>query len=204
MVFRWEGGRQGPGPGGRSRGWPAGRRRWAARPWSSEQGFLLPLASGGALLLLLSCLSLQSLIWGRQLEGRGAWQQRQIDDLLGSAAQRLAVALNRSHRCLLLLPSPAWPPAGSTPPGCDTPIHPEALIQGLPAGERAPQGEVRLLRWQPPQPTAGSAPGAAPPSWGELILALDGGGPASPVQRRYRLLLEADPPRVAGVQGLDP
>jgi len=173
----------------------------AARPWSSEQGFLLPLASGAALLLLLSCLSLQSLIWGRQLEGRGAWQQRQIDDLLGSAAQRLAVAFNRSHRCLLLLPSTAWPPAGSTPPaGCDTAIHPEALIQLLPAVERAPQGAVRLLSWQPPQAASGSAPAG----WGQLILALETGGESSPIQRRYRLLLEADQPRVAGLQGLDP
>ena len=173
-----------------------GRFRWATSPAAGlppANGFLLPLASGGALLLLLSCLSLQSLIWGRQLEGRGAWQQRQIDDRLSSAAHRLAVAFNHSHRCLLLVPSGSW--AAISVPGCGSSEALLPLLQIPVATAGAPDGAVRLVSWQPQVPD---------PGWGLLTLALLPDRQVAAAQRRYRLRLAAEPLRVSGVQELDP
>ncbi len=162
---------------------------------ASERGYLLPLACGGSLLLLLSCLSLQSLIWGRQLDGRGAWQQRQADDRLGAAAQSLALAFNASHHCLLALPSSAWPSGVAIPAGCPAPVDPAPLWL-LPQ----PGGDVRLVSWTPPSMPQGSVP-VAPA--GQLTLAeAQPRGPVA-VQRRFRLLLAGDPLRVNGVQELD-
>lgn len=164
----------------------------------SQQGFLLPLASGGALLLLLSCLSLQSLIWGRQLDGRSAWQQRQADDLLSSAAQRVAVLFNRSHRCLLTVPSAAWPVVSTTPAGCDDGVDPAPLLQS-----HLPAGSVRLVGWIPPQRSEHAAHAGQASGWGVLTLARASGREATPLQRRYRLQLAAEPLRVISVQELD-
>lgn len=165
---------------------------------ASQRGFLLPLASGGSLLLLLSCLSLQTLIWGRQLEGRGVWQQRQVDDLLASAAQRLAVAFNRSHQCLLALPSSRWPASIAVSAGCEHPVDPAVLLQS-----QLPDGAVRLIGWWPPQPSTPSSTDAAT-GWGLMTLARsDGASASAPAQRRYRLLVAGEPPRVIRVQELD-
>lgn len=165
---------------------------------SSQRGYLLPLASGGSLLLLLSCLMLQSLIWGRQLSGRGVWQQRQADDLLGSAAQQLALTFNRSHRCLLTLPSGAWSLSPVIPAGCDAAIDPAPLLR-----IHLPKGDVRLLGWAPPQATSGGTTGVSASGWGLLTLAQEGMRQTTPAQRRYRLLLAGEPVRVTAVQELD-
>lgn len=168
----------------------------------SQQGYLLPLASAGSLLLLLSCLMLQSLIWGRQLSGRGAWQQRRIDDLLGSAAQQLALALNRSHRCLLTLPSVAWSASAAPPEGCEAAVDPETLQR-----IHLPDGDVRLLSWTPPQAEPGGTTAESGSGWGLLTLSQEGAHPTTPTpapaQRRYRLLLAGAPLRVTAVQELD-
>lgn len=192
------------------RGWCQGRWLSGAggrrpRPWhrsiavsASERGYLLPLAGGGSLLLLVSCLSLQSLIWGRQLDARGAWQQRQADDLLGSAAQRLAVAFNRSHRCLLALPSSAWSADASLAAGCGDAADPADLLR-----LSLPGGVVRLAGWWPPAAADGASPSPGPFGWGELTLAQELPQRPVPVQRRYRLLLDGESWRVIGVQELD-
>lgn len=162
---------------------------------ASEQGYLLPLACGGSLLLLLSCLSLQSLIWGRQLDGRGAWQQRQADDRFGAAAQSLALALNTSHHCLLALPSSDWPRGEAMPAGCAAPIDPAPLWL-LPQ----PGGDVRLVSWTPPPQGSTLATTVAV---GALTLAAAPTSGSVALQRRFRLLLAGEPPRVSGVQELD-
>lgn len=162
---------------------------------ASEQGYLLPLACGGSLLLLLSCLSLQSLIWGRQLDGRGAWQQRQADDRLGAAAQSLALAFNDSHQCLLLLPSSDWPRGEAMPAGCEAPVDPAPLWLLPQSG-----GAVRLVSWMPPP--LGS-PMETVAAAGQLTLAAAQSHGSVPLQRRFRLLLAGQPPRVSGVQELD-
>lgn len=156
------------------------------------------MASGGALLLLLSCLSLQSLIRGRQLEGRGAWQRRQSDDLLASAAQRVAAALNHSQACLLTLPSSHWP-AQTLNPGCG-PSTNAAALQRL----QLPDGAVKLVDWMPTPLTPAPASARGPVSaWGLLSLAEAERPAAEPVQRRYRLLLAGEPLRVVSIQELD-
>ena len=160
------------------------------------------MASGGALLLLLSCLSLQSLIRGRQLEGRGAWQRRQSDDLLASAAQKVAAALNHSQACLLTLPSSHWP-AQTLNPGCG-PSTSAAALQRL----QLPDGAVTLVGWRPTPLTAAPSPGPAGArapvrGWGLLSLAEAERPAAEPVQRRYRLLMAGEPLRVISIQELD-
>lgn len=141
---------------------------------------------------------LQSLIWGRQLSGRGAWQQRQADDLLGSAAQQLALAFNSSHRCLLTVPSGAWSLSPAIPAGCDAAIDPEPLLR-----IHLPEGEVRLLGWAPPPMVPGATAGVSDSGWGLLTLAQEGKSQTTPAQRRYRLLLAGEPVRVTAVQELD-
>lgn len=190
---------------GHRRGWRQGRgraRSHAAIPGcagaggsASEQGYLLPLACGGSLLLLLSCLSLQSLIWGRQLDGRGAWQQRRADDRFGAAAQSLALAFNDSHQCLLALPSSVWPRDTAMPAGCTAPIDPAPLWLLPQQG-----GPVRLVSWTPPPQGSALALDAAA---GELTLAEAQPQGSVALQRRFRLLLAGEPPRVSGVQELD-
>ena len=70
-------------------------------------GFVLPLASAAALVLLLSSLSLQTLALQSRSRVRAQWLQRQQGDALASAAQHLAVQLEGPGQCLLRGPSEA-------------------------------------------------------------------------------------------------
>lgn len=129
--------------------------RWRTPP--QQAGFLLPLSSTAALMLLLSSLSLQtaSLQVRRQLLLQV--QQRQQQDLLASTAHQLVGRLRLEHPCLLQLEVQQWPAAP-----CLAGQEPQALQQGQ-IGEHA----YRLLSWRP------TGVGA------ELRLALAAGGPTA-------------------------
>ena len=64
-------------------------------------GFVLPLASAAALVLLLSSLSLQTLALQGRSRVRAQWLQRQQGDALASAAQQLVVQLQGPWQCVL-------------------------------------------------------------------------------------------------------
>lgn len=123
---------------------------------------MLPLALLGALVLLLSSLSLQ---WAVLHSRQGLALERaaaEDHDRLAAAAHQLAAALSAEAGCLRPLPSTAWL-AGGLPPGCAEGVDPQSLQRFEVFG--AP---VELVRWQP------TAVG------GELTLRRPGG-----VLRRY-------------------
>lgn len=128
-------------------------------------GFVLPLACTGALLLLLSSLSLQGVV----LHGRAVQaverSRLQADDQLASAAQLLAADLQGPYACLQPLPSSRWQEQ-PLPDDCPPDLDPAGLQQLAVAGQ-----PVLLSSWQP------AAEG------GELRLQLPEGG----LQRRFRL-----------------
>jgi hypothetical protein len=139
----------------------AGRQSAVLTPSSrAERGFLLPLASSAALLLLLSSLSLQAM--ALQQRARLAAQQRQRgwDDRLMSAAQAFTGQLQRHHRCRLSLPASQWAaqpcqPAG-TPGGILEPAIVDAgirLVAYCPDPGTPPQATLvlELAELAPPQ-----------------------------------------------------
>lgn len=144
-------------------------KRLRPRLGFSQAGFVLPLSLSGALVLLLSALSLQTaVLQGRRLQ-ISERARLQADDLLASAAHRLAAQLLGSHRCLLPLDSTAWQPQILST-ACPSGLDPTLLTSTELDGQR-----VQLLHWQP------SAGG------GELSLGLGA------YQRRYQLSLAPAP-----------
>lgn len=134
---------------------------------SAQEGFVLPLAITGALVLLLSSLSLQSiLLHTRQVQA--AERQRLVaSDQLASAAQQVAAAFQGPFACLHALPSELWSgglPADACPPDLDP-----ALLQTIPTAG----GAVHLIRWEPWE------------GGGQLELQLADQGPG--LRRRFRL-----------------
>jgi hypothetical protein len=134
-------------------GRPTGRR---SAPPSQQAGFVLPLASTAALMLLLSSLSLQTVSLQARRQLLVQLQQRQQQDLLASAAQQLLGRLKLQHGCLLERPQADW---AAAPCLEGTPV--EAISQGQ-VGEHS----YRLLAYTP------DASGA------QLRLALAAGGPS--------------------------
>jgi hypothetical protein len=129
--------------------------RW--QPPVEQAGFLLPLSSTAALLLLLSSVSLQTASLQARRQLLLQVQQRQQLDLLASAAQQLVGRLRLQHPCLLEQPSSAWEGA--------------PCLDGQ-AAQMLQQGQIgahayRLLSWQP------TGAGA------ELRLGLAAGGPTA-------------------------
>lgn len=101
---------------------------------------MLPLASAAALVLLLTSLSLQGAVLHQRQLTADALHQRQGEDALASAAQRLVQQLDGPSRSLLPLPLALWPAAER-----------EALVQAPEAGR-----PLQLLAWEP----QGQAPAA--------------------------------------------
>ena len=140
----------------------------SSRRPAGQAGFLLPLSVSGALVLLLCSLSMQSLaLQTRQMQRLEA-SRRQKDDLLASAAQQLASALQGRYRCLRPLSSSAWFDQ-SLPADCPADLDPQQLRNTELWNQR-----VLLLGWTP------SSAGA-----GVLQLQLEG----SRYQRRYGITL---------------
>ena len=129
-----------------------------------QSGFLLPLATTGALVLLLSSMSLQTaVLQSRRVLLLQAQRQHQ-EDQLTSAAHRLGAELTGPYRCLLALPSEQWPQAAAAAAtaGCPAGLDPAALLALL-----QQEHGVALSRWQPS------------PTGGELQLQLGANGPTA-------------------------
>jgi hypothetical protein len=122
----------------------------------AQAGFVLPLASVAALMLLLSSLSLQTVSLQARRQLALQLRQRQQQDVLSSAAQHLLGRLKRHHGCLLDLPASDWAQAP-----CLAGMPVEAIRQGQVGVHR-----YRLLSYTP------DAAGA------QLQLALASGGPS--------------------------
>lgn len=117
-------------------------------PPAGTAGFLLPLASGAALVLLLSGLSLQTAVLHQRELAAEALRQRHEEDALASAAQRLVAQLDGPYRCLMTLPLVQWSAAAAA---CDPPI---STVQLAALHEPQEAGlALRLLAWEP-QPAA--------------------------------------------------
>ena len=155
-----------------------------------ERGFILPVAIGASLLLLLGSLSLHSVA----LQGRLVQASREArdgqEDALAGAAQQLVGQLNQRHPCLLSLPLARWSLEGRS---CATPPELAALL-----GDGGTNSGWRLLDWSP-------APASA-----QALIALAGRGSATPPRRgvfAVALLAEplrAQPPRLLGLRGVTP
>ena len=132
---------------------------------AAEAGFVLPLSITGALVLLLSSLSLQSLVLHTRQVQAAQRTRLQAEDRLASGAQRLAAELQGRFACLQQLPLERWR-AGALPADCPADLDPEALQRLAINGET-----VQLLSWTPQ------------PEGGALQLQLVRGG----MRRRYSL-----------------
>lgn len=108
---------------------------------SREQGFVLPLAMGASLVLLLGSLSAQTASLQVRLQGVREQQQRRAEDRLASAGQQLLADLQRSHPCLLALPLQQWDLQGLA-------CAPAATIASLRAGQVL-GSPYRLVDWRP-------------------------------------------------------
>ena len=108
---------------------------------ASQRGFVLPLALGTSLVLLLSSASFHSLALHARLRARSGWQEQQQRDQLRSAAMAFVQqAASSAQVCLLAWPSPHWQALESACPEAD----PAALQQGS-----LDALAWQLHRWQP-------------------------------------------------------
>jgi hypothetical protein len=159
------------------------------------QGFVLPLAMGASLVLLLGSLSAHTASLQIRLQGIREQQQRRAEDRLASAGQQVMADLNRSHPCLLGLPLERWNDQGLV---CAAPESLAALQAGQVLG-----ATYRLVGWRPDGSPA------------ELLLELaEGGGPPP---RRGVFAVQLTPPeppsqpqpqvsdvRLVGLRGVEP
>ena len=167
--------------------------RWRTPP--QQAGFLLPLSSTAALMLLLSSLSLQTASLQARRQLLLQVQQRQQHDLLASAAHQLVDRVVRRHDCLLLLPLQDWAQKGS----CADPLQQASLRQGS-----GPALDYGLLHWRP-------VPAGSPlePRRLELELVRWPAGRHPSWRAAFALDLQGDPPRVLalrefGLRGVQP
>ena len=131
-----------------------------------EAGFLLPLSMTGALVLLLSSLSLHTMVLHSRQVQAAERTRLQAQDWLASGAQRLAADFEGRLACLKALPLADWSLQARREP-CPAGLDPEALQRLWIDGQ-----ELHLAGWTP-QPEGG----------GVLQLQFPNGGLA----RRYRL-----------------
>ncbi|AFY28578.1 hypothetical protein Cyagr_1410 [Cyanobium gracile PCC 6307] len=106
-----------------------------------EQGFVLPLAMGASMVLLLGSLSAHTVSLQARMQGIREQQQRRAEDRLASAGQQLLAELHRSHPCLLALPLEHWDVHGLV---CAPAPAIAALRQGQALG-----ASYRLIDWRP-------------------------------------------------------
>ncbi len=154
-----------------------------------DRGFILPLAFGASLVLLLGSLSLQTLVLQRRLGLLREEQRGLQEDALASAAQQLVAVLNRDHPCLLILPLQRW---GSDGLPCASPVQQQALARGGGAGP------WRLINWQPQALRA------------EALIELDSASQSLPPRRgSFAVPLQGEPlqgqaPRLLALRGVAP
>ena len=150
------------------------RGPWALKRHQAAAGFVLPVAMGAAVLLLLSSLSLQTLALQHRSQLLLSERLRRAEDGLSSAAHDLVGTLNDDHGCLLPLPLGAWSGAD---PACTAPAD---LLADRRLDE--PPLTYRLVGWQP------SADGAS----AELVLELPAAGREPRRQAAFELQLVPD------------
>ncbi len=113
-----------------------------------DGGFVLLLAFFGALVLLLSSLSIQAAVLQARSSEFTLQRRRQQEDALASAAQLIAARL-AAFPCALWLPSKMWRATVASEPPC---IPADALARlergTLPAPDEA-AGEFVLLGYEP-------------------------------------------------------
>lgn len=110
---------------------------------AAERGFALPIAVAGALVLLLGSSSLQLLSLQNRAQLLRVVQRQQIEDLLASAAQQTAAALQQTGGgCLLAHAHDAWALAAA-----QCAIEP-AQLQDLQLGQVG-NSQYRLTAYQP-------------------------------------------------------
>lgn len=130
-----------------------------------DAGFVLPLSITGALVLLLSSLSLQSLVLHTRQVQAAERMRLQAEDRLASGAQRIAADFQGRLACLKAVPLAEWRLQALREP-CPSGLDPDALqrlwIDGQP---------LQLVGWMPQ------------PGGGALQLQLPDGG----LKRRYWL-----------------
>jgi len=131
-------------------------------------GFALPLALGGSLLLLLSSGSLQLLALHSRARVVDQQRRLQVEDLLASAAQQQIAALATQANCLLAVDQSQW---AAVAPSCGLG---DGQVAALQQGQVGGQG-YRVAAYRP----AGGAIASA-----ELELQLTG---ERPWRAAYRL-----------------
>lgn len=169
--------------------WRSGHAR-RIQPPSGEKGFVLPLAFGVSLMLLIGAFSLQTLALQARLGLRRVETRALQEDALATAAQQLVAALNLRHPCLLALPLQQWTREGLL---CASALQQQALAEGSAGAAR-----WRLIDWQP-------APRGA-----SLQIELDALAPDVPRRRGSFVValqsepLRAQPPRLLALRGVVP
>ncbi|MEB3317691.1 MAG: hypothetical protein VKO39_06070 [Cyanobacteriota bacterium] len=175
-----------PCPPSRRRAGQGGGVGQASARSGQEPGFLMPLATGAAGLLLLLGLTLQAMALQERAQVSAQERLQRENDLLVSAAHQLLTALNRSHGCLLVLPLERWETDGAV---CATP-------QALAALRRAEvwRVPVRLLGWRPA--TDGLS--------ADLELVLEAGDSRAARRGRFAAQLTGDPPQAVDLRARVP
>jgi hypothetical protein len=151
-----------------------------------ESAHLMPLAAGGAGLLLLLGLTLQGLALQERAQVSARERLHREEDLLVSGAHQLLAALNSRHRCLLVLPSARWDAAGG----------PCASSEARTALRRMVvwSAPVRLEAWQPD--TDGQS--------AELELLLEAGAGRAERRGQFSVRLAGDPPQAVDLRAHGP
>lgn len=155
------------------------RRLAVRRQLPPSNGFALPVALGGAMLLLLSSSSLQLMALQSGMQARQLQRRHQVEDVLASAAQQQAAALQASGPCLLTVDLAQWPDAAAS---CGLTAEQLQALQ---------QGQVGASAYRV---TAYRVGGDAAAASAELELQLSSGG-ERPWRAGYRLALD---PAAAG------
>ncbi len=158
----------------------------------------MPLASLASLVMLLGCLSMQSMILQNTQRQAALSRLRQAEDSLSTAAQQLVAALQSQHRCLLPLALEQWSTAD-----CISATQ----LQGLSQGE-VNAVPYQLVGWRPlASATLATEPAAE--SRAELLLELRPleGQPA--LRSAFAVALQGSPPAVRdlrplGMRGIAP
>ena len=120
------------------------QRLWlhpAQRQSSHPQGFVLPLAIGTSLVLLLGSASVHTLALHARLRARSSWQEQERQDQLRSAAMAFLEQANTpGQQCLLAWPFALWPSQAARCGAIDAAV--------LGQGQAGPH-HWELLDWQP-------------------------------------------------------
>ena len=162
---------------------------------TQAQGFVLPLAMGASLVLVLAALSAHTTSLQIRLQGVREQQQRQMEDRLASAGHMVLADLNQNQPCLLGVPLERWNDLGLA---CASPGTLQSLREGQVLGS-----SYRLIGWSPDVQPA------------ELLLELADAGGQPPRRGAFSVRLTPPQPpsqphpqasdvRLLGLRGLEP